>query len=354
MPQTKTETMAEVAAWRREKYLAPELRYLFIEVTQRCNERCVHCGSRCGEGAAEEVPIGKLLEVLEEVAERTGGAKPMLCITGGEPLLRADLFELMSAATEMGFRWGMTTNGTLITPEVARCLAESGMRTVSVSLDGLPATNDRFRARAGAYDEALAGVRNLLEVDFEHVQVTTVVHKWNIRELEAMFDELDGVDIDSWRLTSIEPIGRALERPALMLDASDWRRLMSFVAEKRAQGWPVLFGCCHYLGEQWELEARDAYFLCNAGIYVESIMANGDIGSCLDIERRSETVMGNVYRDDLMDVWENGFGSLRRDRSEIDRRCAGCGEREFCAGGSWHSFDFDVRRQRMCMKDVLF
>ena len=347
--------MEKLASWRREKYLHPELRRIFIEVTGSCNERCLHCGSRCEPGASPEVPSPLLLKTLGRVRDECDISRMMLCITGGEPLLRADFFDLMAAAADMGFAWGMTTNGTLITPQVARRLADCGMRTVSVSVDGLAATHDAFRSRTGSHDEALRGAANLLDVDaFGHVQVTTVVHRGNIGELDEMFEELDALPLDSWRLTAIEPIGRALEHPELMLRDDDYRRMFDFVRDMRAAGVPVVYGCCHYLGVDYEREVRDAYFLCNAGIYIASIMTNGDIGSCLDIERRAETIFGNVYRDDFVEVWRTRFESLRREPASLDERCSGCDERDFCAGGSWHSFDFAAQRQRVCMQNILF
>ena len=350
----KRQHMTELAEWRRQKYYAPELLKLFIELTSQCNERCLHCGSLCDGASSPQVPSDMLVDILASVKERLGIEKTQLCITGGEPLLRADFMDLMAQADALGYSWGMTTNGTLVTPEVARGLEECGMRTVSVSVDGMAETHDWFRGRAGSYEQALQGVCNLGERDsFQHVQITTVVHARNIGELDEMFARFLELPIDSWRLAAIEPMGRALEHPELMLTPDGHRRLLSFIHEKRSQGWPVTYGCCHYLGVDLEREVRNAYFICSAGIYTASIMANGDIGSCLDIERRPETVQGNVYRDDFVDVWLNRFGFLRQELADMDERCCICEERDFCAGGSWHSFDFDACRQRVCMKEIL-
>ncbi len=351
----KREHLAALADWRRQKYHEPELRRLFLEVTSQCNEHCLHCGSSCTGTAPEPIATDVLLRVLADVKERLGIERTQLCITGGEPLLRRDFFDLMTAANDLGYRWGMTTNGTLITRDAARRLAECGMRTVSVSVDGLPDTHDCFRGRNGSFEEAMTGMRNLAsQGSFEQVQITTVVHARNIDELDALFERFVDEPIDSWRLTSIEPMGRALEHPELMLSAEDYRRLFSFIRTKRAEGWPVLYGCCHYLGLDFEREVRNAYFICSAGIYTASIMSNGDIGTCLDIERRPETIQGNVLVDDFVDVWLNRFDYLRREIAELDDRCTHCEDRTFCAGGSWHSFDFDERHQRVCLKGVLF
>ena len=351
----KVRQLQDVAEWRRLKYREPELRNLFLELTGQCNEHCLHCGSWCDGAASPQVPTEKLVQILASVKEQLDTRKTMLCITGGEPLLRRDFFDLMKQANQMGYRWGMTTNGTLVTPEAAARLAECGMRTVSVSVDGLRETHDWFRGREGSYDQTICGIRNLIDQgSFDHVQVTTVVHKRNIGELDGLFEAFDDIPLDSWRLASIEPMGRALLHPELMLDTDDHRHLLSYIREKREQGWPLTYGCCHFLGLDFEHEVRDSYFLCTAGIFTASILCNGDITSCLDIERRPEIIQGNVYHDDFVDVWLNRFEFMRRNLAELSPRCNDCSERETCAGGSWHSFDFANGEQRMCFKGTLF
>ena len=281
--------------------------------------------------------------------------KIQLCITGGEPLLRKDFFEILGYAHSLGYRWGMTSNATLIDRDTAHRLALTGMRTISVSIDGLEETHDRLRGMKGGYRRAMEGIRNLIDEDaFESVQVTTVVNHGNIGELDELFEIMDGLDIDSWRVIHLEPIGRALLRPEMMLTKEDYIRLFDFIREKRRQGYPLEFGCSHYLGPEYEAEVREWYWLCNAGVYTASIMANGDIGACLDIERRPETIQGNIYKDRFSDVWYNRFGIFRRDFSRENQKCRECGHAGFCRGDARHSWDYDNMRPMVCMKDILF
>ena len=119
-------------------------------------------------------------------------------------------------------------------------------------------------------------------------------------------------------------------------------------------GMPVLYGCTHYLGIDYEREVRDWYFLCNAGIYAAGIRTNGDIGACLDIEMRPELLEGNILTDDFTEVWKNGFKAYREDLYNRSEKCSSCKDREFCGGGSFHSWDFDKTEQRVCLKGVLF
>jgi radical SAM protein with 4Fe4S-binding SPASM domain len=175
-----------------------------------------------------------------------------------------------------------------------------------------------------------------------------------IGDLEEMFEVFVKLPIDSWRLTSIEPMGRALEHPELMLGSEDYRRMFDFIRAKRAEGWPVRYGCCHYLGLDLEHEVRDAYFICSAGVYTASIMSNGDIGACLDIERRPETIQGNIRRDRFRDVWENRFELFRHDLSDLNETCRSCEHQKFCRGDAHHSWDYDRNEPMVCMRNILF
>lgn len=347
--------MDRVAGHVHGLYREPQLRQLFLELTLQCNEHCFHCGSSCTSAPGEQLSLDEYRRILDEVKSDFDIRQILLCITGGEPLLRPDFFEIMGYAHSLGYRWGMTSNATLITRDVAHRLAECGMRTVSVSIDGLPETHDRLRGLRGGYELAMAGVRNLIdEGAFRNVQVTTVVNHGNIGQLDELFEIMDGLDIDSWRVINLEPIGRALLRPDLMCTPGDYRRLFDFIREKREAGYPVEYGCSHYLGPELEGELRDWFWLCNAGIYTASIMANGDIGACLDIERRPETIQGNIRRDRFRDVWERRFELFRRDLCEGSDFCRGCEHAAHCRGDAHHSWNYDKNEPMVCFKGLLF
>ena len=346
--------MEILADYKQKLYREPKLKDLFLELTLRCNENCLHCGSRCGETRSNELTLEQYKDFLTKIKKDFSEDLPRLCITGGEPLLRKDFFDLAEWIHDQGFKWGMTSNGTLITAEVARKLHKTGMSTISISVDGLKEHHDPFRRTPDAYDRTMKGIQTLIdEGGFQNIQITTVANKKTIGSLEDMFNEFVKIDIDSWRLIGIEPIGRALDHPEYMLEPKDQKHLLDFIREKRMEGYPVTYGCSHFLGTDYECEVRDWYFLCNAGIYIAGIMANGDIGSCLDIERRPETIFGNILTDDFTEVWKSGFKTFRRYPGESCRECRKCGSYRFCGGGSWHSWDFDNNRQRICMPKLL-
>jgi len=162
--------------------------------------------------------------------------------------------------------------------------------------------------------------------------------------------------VDSWRVINLEPIGRALDTQELLLDAQQLRQLFCFVQEKRySRETPidVTYGCSHYLSEEFERMVRDNYFLCGSGIFVASILCNGDIYSCLDIERRPELVQGNIYTDNFVDVWLNRFKIYRKDRSLECDMCSNCDDRSFCSGDSAHTWNYNKNKPMLCVKQLL-
>ncbi len=358
MKLTKTEikqkNLDTLAGYHEKLRKAPRLRQLFFELTLKCNESCFHCGSSCDATLPDGLPLEDYKKLLDEVKSEFG-TDVHIALTGGEPLLYKDFFELTAYIKESGFKWGMTSNGTLITREVAEKLRETGMSGISISIDGLPETHDRYRRFKGGFDRTMKGIENLIDVGgFSSIMVTTVVNHENIDELDALFEIFDKVDINEWRLTGIEPIGRALDYPDMLLTPEDNIRLLDFIRAKRELMLPVEYSCCHFLGLEYEADVRDWYFLCNAGVYVAGILENGDVTACLDIPRNEKTIQGNVYKDRFTDIWNNRFAIYRTPLSERNEKCSSCPEKKYCRGGSYHSWDYEQEKQKVCFKDVLF
>ena len=341
--------LEQVAKHREELRANPRLRWLFFEITSRCNLRCKHCGSVC-------TSIGQSLSVqdVESTLASVQPDHPMICLTGGEPLLHPDFFEIAKRIRSMGFSWGMTTNATLIDEETAFQLRQTEMSTVSVSLDGLEYSHDLLRGQTGAWRLAVRGLQSLQKAGFKP-QVITVLHRGNINELEPLCALLCDMGIDSWRPINIEPIGRACEAGNLLLSTEQFAYLLRFIREKRFDPhykMEVTFGCSHYLGTENERMVRDHYFLCGAGILVAGVRSNGDICACLDIENRKELVQGNIRTDNIMEVWHNRFHAFRRDRTDDCAKCVNCSERFICGGDSTHTWDFAKNEPLLCYQTL--
>ena len=136
-------------------------------------------------------------------------------------------------------------------------------------------------------------------------------------------------------------------------DKDDYKYLFNFIKEKREENlMNVEYGCSHYLGIDLEKEIRDTYFLCTAGLYVASILSNGDIFICPDVERRKEFIQGNIKTDNFVDVWENRFKIFRTENRTKCSKCEKCSNWKYCLGDSFHTFNFDEGRPNFCIKDV--
>ena len=293
-----------------------------------------------------------LEQVRDVLGSISGEYKPTVCLTGGEPMLHPQFFEIAACVRDMGFDWGMTTNGTMIDDAAARRLKEVGLATVSVSLDGLEASHDALRGQKGAWKRAVRGLVALQNAGFTP-QVTSVFHRDNFCELEETYSFLSRMGITEWRPINVEPIGRACESKDMLLTREQFDGLLRFIREKRFDRdckMNVTFGCSHYLGVDNERMVRDHYFLCGAGILVASVRCNGDICACLDIENRPELVQGNINTHNFMDVWKNAFKPFRRDRTADCSKCLQCPERFVCGGDSAHTWDFAENKPLLCVR----
>ena len=334
----KKRDLGIVSLLRHDLISVPTLRHLFLELTLRCNEHCLHCGSSCSDISSSELTLLQYQKFLDEIKSDFDINQIMLCITGGEPLLRKDFFQIMSYAYKSGFNWGMTSNGTLIDKNIAKELKRVGMRTISISLDGIADAHDELRQTPKAWERAIRGIECLREVGgFDNIQITTVVTHKNIVKLDEVYDVVRNLHVDSWMIINIEPIGRALLNPELLLTSEDYRYLFSYISEQRKNSKSVSYGCSHFLGMEYEKDVRDWYFMCGAGITVASVMANGDITACLDIEKSPEFIQGNILKDHFKNIWDTKFQIFRKNLSDMCESCRSCLYVQYCHGDSFHS-----------------
>ncbi len=344
-----------IAEHRKKLYEHPVLKDLFIEVTSRCNARCEHCGSSCGDFIPkDEISAEELKKTLLDISKRYNAKDILLNITGGEPLVRKDLFDIMDYANSLGFRWGMTSNGMLITDEIIEKMKKTNMETISISIDGLKETHESFRKVPNSFDKIIDGIKKMQKVpSIKIVQVTTVANKKNLKELEQIYELMKELNIISWRVINVDPIGRAKGNSEILLDKDEYKYLFNFIKEKREENvMNVEYGCSHYLGLDLEKELRDTYFICSAGLYVASILSNGDIFICPNVERRPEFIQGNIKTDNFVDVWENKFEIFRSDDRLKCDKCSKCPKWKYCLGDSFHTFNFDDRKPNFCINEI--
>lgn len=326
-----------------------DLRIILFEITQKCNAACDHCGSRCDIDSKELLTKEEILDCLRDVKENIG-TDMMINVSGGEPLMRQDLFEIMTEVSNMGFDWGMVTNGTLITDAVIEKMKASRLKTITVSIDGLRDTHEALRHLPGSFDKIIEGLKKLKAADFlDHIQVTFTSNKKNVYEFPELYEVLDGLGLDSIRTSFIDEIGRAEDNKDLILGRKEMNYIMDYVNKINESGrTPIVWGCPHYLGDK--LTGRK--FHCFAGIYAASILYNGDIFVCPNVPRRPELIQGNIKQDKFSKVWNEGFEFFRNRPSCIHKYCEGCEYIDDCRGDSAHTWDYDNDRPKFCYKKI--
>lgn len=356
--EKKQKHIDKLNIYREKLKKDPVLKQLFIEMTINCNEHCLHCGSNCSTSAETETPLSDLeilqfLIRLKKQLEDDNKDLPFLDITGGEPMLRPNLCDLMKTIKELGFNWGMTSNGLLIDEKKAQELKESGMSSIAISLDGTEEVHNWFRQNKNAYRLALQSIKALSSVDFKNVMVTTVVHSRNIDELDKIKEIVLSTGCDTWRIISLDPIGRALNNDDIFINDEQYKKMIDYIVKEREKDdIDVIYGCNYYLGLEYERKLRPWYYFCQAGITVASIQYNGNISACLDIERRPDLTFGNIRQDDFYDKWLNSFQIYRQDKEKLSNKCKDCEAKNNCHGGGYHTWDFDVNEPRVCMYHI--
>ena len=342
---------------KEQEYVNHTLKDLFWECTLTCNAKCKHCGSNAESKKYEnELSTEEIKNAFKQIAEDMDASKILINVTVGEPLVREYLFEVMEYATnELGFKWGMTTNGILLNDKNIKKLKKSNMETISISIDGLEETHDSFRGVPGSYKIITNNIKKLREANFvKYIQVTTVFHKQNINELEELYNVMLNLNLDSWRLLSMDPIGRANENNDLLLNGEELKKLLNFIKSKiNNKKLKLEYGCPSFLGLDYENEVRENYFYCRTGISIASILYNGDLFVCPNVPRKKELIQGNIKKDRFYDIWNNKYEFFRKkDRIKCES-CNNCENWEYCLGGSLHTWNFENNIQNKCVYKII-
>jgi radical SAM protein with 4Fe4S-binding SPASM domain len=222
-------------------------RLIFWEVTKGCNLRCIHCRATATElSSPTDLPTARALDIIDQIAEVSN---PILVLSGGEPLYRSDIFQLARYAADKGLRVALATNGTLVTKEVARMIADSTIKRVSISLDGADAeTHDTFRGIPGAFEAALYGFRNLKEVGMS-VQINMTIARHNAEQLPRVLELAKSVGADALHTFLLVPVGCGVDiAEEQMVPPEEYERMLNWFYDRSLEGGIELKATCapHY------------------------------------------------------------------------------------------------------------
>ena len=333
-----------------------KLRIVAWEVTRSCNLNCVHCRASSRFGPyPQKLDTVKAKEVLDQIREV---GKPIIILTGGEPLLRKDIFVLADYGTKKGLRMVMGTNGTLITPDITKKIQDSGIKRVSISLDGpTRESHDKFRQVDGAFDRAIKGISYLKEQGIEF-QINTTITRYNLSELTGIFDLTVRLGAVAHHIFLLVPTGRAQEMINQELNAKEYEDTLHWFYQKQGKTPLQLKATCapqyyRIIRQEAHLKEqkinRKTYGLdavtrgCLAGISYCFISHEGIIQPCGYLELNS----GDLRKSTFLDIWMNSsvFTDLRDfskykgkcGRCEYITVCGGCRARAYAAHGDYLS-----------------
>lgn len=330
------------------------LRLVAWEVTRTCNLACVHCrAAAMDKPYPNELTTSECMRVLDEIALL---GTPIVILTGGEPLLRPDIFDLAAHGHSKGLRMTMAPNGTLVTREVARRMKEVGIQRISISLDGSDATHhDAFRGMPGAFEGAMRGIRNAIEAELPF-QINTTITAANLEELPKIQELAVSLGAVAHHIFLLVPVGRGKNLEEQAINAEQYEKTLHWFYEQRDKVPLQLKATCapHYyriLRQRARREGRtvdtqtfglDAMTRgCLGGTGFCFISHVGQVQPCGYLE----VDCGNVRNQSFQDIWENSevFRRLRNfkalagkcGRCEYVRVCGGCRARAYEATGDY-------------------
>jgi radical SAM protein with 4Fe4S-binding SPASM domain len=233
-------------------------RLIFWEVTKGCNLRCIHCRATATElMSPNDLPTSKALDIISQIADF---GNPILVLSGGEPLYRRDIFQLAEYATSRGLRAALATNGTTVTKDVADKIKGSGIKRVSISLDGADATtHDTFRGIPGAFEAAIYGMKNLQQIGVS-VQINTTVARHNAHQLPDVLALARNLGADALHTFLLVPVGCGVDIAAeQMVPPEEYERMLNWFYDQSLNGEIELKATCapHYFRVLRQRRAAD-------------------------------------------------------------------------------------------------
>ncbi|NLX18254.1 MAG: radical SAM protein [Desulfobulbus sp.] len=332
-------------------------KWIAWEITRRCNLRCVHCRSS-SQLEIDGHPDFSLAEAKRILAEIRAYANPVVVLSGGEPLLRPDVFEIAAHGTDLGLRMCLATNGSLVNAETCRRIKESGIKMVSLSLDGSTAEiHDDFRNQPGAF----SGVMNAIHLFNEHkinFLINSSFTKRNKEEAPKIYQLVKDLGATAWYMFMIVPTGRGEEIMAELIPADEYEEMLNwhYDMEKEEDELLVRPTCApqYYRiilqrskAEGERFKRRSLSFStggskgCLAGQLICLIDVDGNVLPCSYFPLSA----GNLHTQSFRDIWENSklmldmrnFTGYKDNcgRCEYVGVCGGCRARAYAVTGDY-------------------
>jgi putative heme d1 biosynthesis radical SAM protein NirJ2 len=296
--------------------------------TNKCNMHCKHCYRDSGIKAADELSTNEGKKLIDDIA--ASGFKIMI-FSGGEPLMREDIYELTEYATSKSLRVVLGSNGTLITKSVATSLKNSGVKGIGISLDSLnPKKHDVFRTYEGGWRDTVKGMRNCREAGLPF-QVHTTVMKWNKDEILDITDFSVGMGAVAHHTFFIVPTGRGIDLEQQSLEPEEYESLLRNIMEKQKEVSIELKPTCApqfmRIAKMMGMSPRFGRG-CIAGTNYCIISPTGDLQPCAYLNMP----IGNVRQQSFSDLWSNNPTLIQLRSLDYKGKCGSCGFKKSCGG----------------------
>lgn len=326
-------------------------RLIAWELTQYCNLQCIHCrASATQDRSGEELTTQEAMDFVKAISDI---GRPILILTGGEPLIREDVFDISIKATSLGLRVVLATNGTLIDAQKAEKIASSGIKRVSVSLDGPDATShDSFRGVSGAFERAVNGI-NELKMAGIAFQINTTITRRNSHLLQEMADLAMKLEASALHIFLLVPTGRGKEMADEAISATAYERVLNeFYRLSKSIDLDLKATCApHYYRIVSQKEGTRGIIQGekggNEGFSTMTRGCLGGTGFCF-VSHRGDVcpcgylpvVAGNIREKPFKEVWYNAplFKDLK-DLSRLKGKCGVCEYRVLCGGCRARAYD---------------
>lgn len=337
--------------YRKTEISLHELQYLFWECTHRCNLKCIHCGSDCEQDSViSDMPASDFLQITEKIKTQYNPNDIMIVITGGEPLMRKDIEFCGTVLTKQGYSWGIVTNGVMLSKKRINSLINAGLRSITVSLDGLETSHNWIRNKE-CFGDVIKSIALLVEQNELVFDIVTCINQKNCGELNEIKELLISMGVKRWRLFTISPIGRAKNNPELAITTNQLIDLMEFIKKTRQEKQiETNYECEGFVGK-YEMAVRDGYYFCRAGINIASVLLDGSISACPNIDSRFS--QGNIYKNNFLDIWNNQFKIMRQRDWMKTGICEHCDVFKWCNGNGMHLRDFVSKNVLCCQYYML-
>ncbi len=334
LPEPRTRRLREVSTGS-----VPTPLYAVWEITLACDQRCIHCGSRAGKARKDELSTEECLDLARQLGALGVGE---VTLVGGEAYLRNDFVLIVNELRAQGMSVTMTTGGLNLTQARVEALREAGIRTVSVSIDGLEEAHDALRGVEGSHAKAFGAVARLRAAGIP-VGVNTQINRRTLPDLPRLLERIAEAGAFGWQLQLTAPFGNAADEPELLLQPhmllEVYETLRGVLKRARALGitmWPGNnLGYFGPLEAELRVAQKRHYKGCAAGRLQLGIEAHGDVKGCPSLGG-PENVGGNVREHSLADIWSRSAElAYIRERStrELWGYCATCYYADTCRGG---------------------